>query len=470
MRSGHWLLVLRLAVLAALAASMALLIDYTTPAEAFCGADSACAKVRGSGYGYLFNGKVPVPAVGLAGFASLFLLSLWQDSAQARKLLVYAAGFGSAVAMVLIVMQVAVVRQLCWLCMVADVSAVVAASAALMLHRAHHSAPGGIQFKPWAVAAAGLIAVGAPAIWPRVKPQPPVPPPIAALYKPGKLNVVEFFDFQCPHCRRLHPTLMKLKAQYGDQVHFVRQNFPLDFHLEARPSAQGYVCARAQGKGEELAQELMTSEKIGALPARKAAQKLGLDLDKYDACVKDPATDQVIDAESQVLRDAGMQGLPTTYVGGRRLIGNQPEDVFADAFRRAEAEVKSGKQDTGVPAWAYASICFALVGLVGWFGRRESNDHELPGNVRNSPAEEAENHAPNESSNVGAEAIISLLGLFAGGFIGLLVSQYAPIFGGIATIGQPWSPARQSLIGTHVFAFSALGAVMGYFILRLRRG
>jgi len=360
--------------LIALAASMALLIDYTTPAEAFCGADSACAKVRGSGYGYLFEGKLPVPAIGLAGFAGLFLLSLWQDSAQARKLLVAAAGFGSAVAVALIVMQVAVVRQLCWLCMVVDVSAVVAGSAALMLHRAHHSAPGGVRFKPWAVAGAGLIAVAAPALWPRFKPQPPVPPGIAALYKPGKLNVVEFFDFQCPHCRRLHPTLIKLKAQYGDQVHFVRQNFPLDFHLEARPSARGYVCARAQGKGEELADALMSAEKIGALPARKAAQQLELDLDKYDACVKDPATDQTIDAESQVLRDAGMQGLPTTYVGGRRLIGNQPEDVFADAFRRAESEVKSGKQDTGVPAPAFAGLALLLFLGVGFAGRQRDGD------------------------------------------------------------------------------------------------
>ncbi len=48
--------------------------------------------------------------------------------------------------------------------------------------------------------------------------------------------------------------------------------------------------------------------------------------------------------------------------------------------------------------------------------------------------------------------------------LGLLSSQYFPVFGGIAALGMPWSPARQSIIGSHVLAFGATGAAIGVFI------
>ncbi|MCA9633204.1 MAG: thioredoxin domain-containing protein [Myxococcales bacterium] len=373
-------MLLRIATLLALAASMALLIDYTTPAEAFCGADSACAKVRGSGYGYLFNGSIPVPAVGLAGFASLYLLSLWKDSASGRKLLVYAASAGAAVGLFLIVLQVAVVKHLCWLCMVTDISAIVAGSASIMYSKAVGDAAAaeeqgrsvayGPDFAPWALALMGVIAVAAPALWPRFRPLPPVPPPIAALYAPDKINVVEFFDFECPHCRALHPKLTKAKEPYGEKVNFVRKNYPLAFHLNAKASALGHLCAREQGKGDEYAERMLENEPIGSIGATRTAKALGLDLEKFEACVQSADTQQALDKEMQILRDAEMVGLPTTYIGGRRIIGNQPEDVYVDALSRAEAELKSGEHESGVPAPVYALVCLVAFAGVAFAGRK----------------------------------------------------------------------------------------------------
>ena len=60
--------------------------------------------------------------------------------------------------------------------------------------------------------------------------------------------------------------------------------------------------------------------------------------------------------------------------------------------------------------------------------------------------------------------------LVAGVLFGVLLSQYSPIFGGIATAGAPWSPARQSLIGVHVFTGGGLGAGIGILIEWLKRG
>lgn len=61
-----------------------------------------------------------------------------------------------------------------------------------------------------------------------------------------------------------------------------------------------------------------------------------------------------------------------------------------------------------------------------------------------------------------------VFGLVVGAALGVPVSQYAPIFGGIATMGQPWSPARQSLLGVHVLAFALVGSGAGYLVTWLK--
>ena len=54
-----------------------------------------------------------------------------------------------------------------------------------------------------------------------------------------------------------------------------------------------------------------------------------------------------------------------------------------------------------------------------------------------------------------------------GGIVGLLVSQYFPIFGGVITVGRiapPWTPHLRTVIGPHVFAFAATGASIGVLV------
>jgi hypothetical protein len=65
------------------------------------------------------------------------------------------------------------------------------------------------------------------------------------------------------------------------------------------------------------------------------------------------------------LIDDGLQGLPTTFVGAQTIIGAQPEEVFRDAFDRAER----GEGDSGIPAPAYWLTVFALAASVAWGGR-----------------------------------------------------------------------------------------------------
>ncbi|NIP99362.1 MAG: thioredoxin domain-containing protein, partial [Nitrospinaceae bacterium] len=63
-----------------------------------------------------------------------------------------------------------------------------------------------------------------------------------------KVFVLEYSDFQCPFCRRVQPTLKKLRKRYASKVQFGYRHFPLPFHKQAVRLAEAVECARDQGR------------------------------------------------------------------------------------------------------------------------------------------------------------------------------------------------------------------------------
>ena len=96
-------------------------------------------------------------------------------------------------------------------------------------------------------------------------------------YRPGKINVVEFADFECPACRRFSGILKDALASCGDRVHFVRLNKPLDMHPYAPDLARAYVCGQAQKVVEPMADALFATQDMTPAGIDKLAQTLGLD-------------------------------------------------------------------------------------------------------------------------------------------------------------------------------------------------
>ena len=391
MRSVHaagWMIALRVSVLVALATSAALLVDYTSFNPAFCSPGSGCASVRASGFGYVAG--VPVPLLGLLGFGLLYVLSL-SKSAGAKRWIAPTATAGGAIAILLILLQAVVIGHICAYCVVVDVAGIAAGAAALGYGRAGGSRiVNGEVLPSFSWIALGAIAIGAPLIWPKVRPKPNVPPAIQAFYVAGKINVVEFADFQCPFCRMLHPQLKAITRDYPGQVNFVRMNMPLDRHPHAMDAARAYVCAAEQGKGEEMADALFETEELSVASNRRLAVQMALDADKFDACVKDPKTEAGIRKEAQILRKAGFQGLPTTYVGNEMIVGAQGEEVFREAFDRAA----KGAGNTGVPGWAFLLGVVVLAGAAVGIGRMRSDDDGAAGEPQGAKAKAAKKGEP----------------------------------------------------------------------------
>ncbi len=385
MRPSSWLFLTRTSICVALAASAALYVHYLDPADSgFCGLQSGCEAARRSGFSYFLGSRfVSLPLFALVAFGALLAASLrceapspapanpgggWSSLWHRPALALFAAsGLGAAGALILIAYQAFVLGAYCWLCLIVDGAAIFAAIAAFFLARGARS-PGPVQtpFTPGAWLGLGALAVVAPLGWSWVKPAPPLPPAIEALYEPGKLNVVEFVDFECPHCRRLHSTLSPMLAEYGERVHFVRQHRPLPQHEHAQHAARAAICADAQGQGEAMA-NLLFSIELSPESITKSAEALRLDPLRFDTCMNSDAPMTTLAEHAARLPDEELEGLPTTYVGAKRLLGVPSGAALRDAFERAGGEAPFAPSG---PLFVLAIL--ALASLIGVFGRRSA--------------------------------------------------------------------------------------------------
>ena len=362
-------------MLVALLGSSALTIDYLSPVPSFCGATSGCGTVQRSGWGYLGSAHVPLPALGLVGFTAVLTLSLLPGLR--RRAAAPVALAGGLLAAALLAVQWLVVHAFCVLCVTVDTAAVVAALAGAFVVFSRSNDTANIEFalapsssepfKDGTWIALGVIAVTAPLLWPSLRPLPDVPQEIAAHYLPGKINVVEFVDFECPFCRLYQPELKKVSAEFGDRVHLVRLDLPLAMHPFARGAARAHVCAVARGRGEELANALFVAEDLSVPGLLKLGASVGLDPKELEACMNLPATDREVAKSEELLTRLGLlQGLPTTFVGAKMIVGAVEAPALREAFEQAAAGAKHG-----VPAPLYGGAIALAAAASLWFGRRD---------------------------------------------------------------------------------------------------
>ena len=151
------------------------------------------------------------------------------------------------------------------------------------------------------------------------------------------VTVMVFDDFQCPYCARLVPMIEKVMETYPTQVRVVFKHFPLSMHKFARQAAIASIAARNQGKFWQLHDQLFANyNQLNEEKIRELAASVGLDMERFDKDIANPALQQEIAADLQLGTDSGVRGTPAVYINGVQL-----KDRSLAGFRKAiDAELK----------------------------------------------------------------------------------------------------------------------------------
>jgi len=159
----------------------------------------------------------------------------------------------------------------------------------------------------------------------------------------GKVTLVEFLDFECEACGAAYPFIEQLRKQYDGKVTFVVRYFPIPSHKNANNAAYAAESAGRQGKFEEMYKRLYDtqtewgeSQDSKAALFRTYAEDLRLDLDTYDADVKNPEVAARVQKDIDDGTKLGVSGTPTFYLNGQRLIPSNTEE-FIQAIDEALA-------------------------------------------------------------------------------------------------------------------------------------
>jgi len=133
-------------------------------------------------------------------------------------------------------------------------------------------------------------------------------------------TLVEYGDFECPHCGMAYLILRQLEREVGSQLRVVFRNFPISSsHPHAAKAAEAAEAAGAQGRFWEMHDLLFENQQRLDRPDLDSyAERLGLDHDRFGRELDDDFwADKVREHFMSGVR-SGVNGTPTFFINGRR--------------------------------------------------------------------------------------------------------------------------------------------------------
>jgi protein-disulfide isomerase len=182
--------------------------------------------------------------------------------------------------------------------------------------------------------------------------------------KASKVVVVNFDDFECPFCSRMHQTLFpEILKEYGDRVTFIYKDYPMvDLHPWATHAAVDANCLAAQNgdaywdfadyihaNQKEVNDEKTPSARFDELDkiTMLQGQKHALDVAKLQACIK--AQDETaVKASTKQGETIGVDATPTLFINGDKVEGALP-------IATVRAALDQALKDANVPVPEHAA-------------------------------------------------------------------------------------------------------------------
>ncbi|HEX6852218.1 MAG TPA: thioredoxin domain-containing protein [Candidatus Polarisedimenticolaceae bacterium] len=153
----------------------------------------------------------------------------------------------------------------------------------------------------------------------------------------ARVTLVEYGDYECPHCGRAHPVVREVQRRMGNRLRFVFRNFPLgEIHPHAVRAAEAAEAAASQGKFWEMHHAIFEHQAhLTEGDLVRYAEGLGLDSVRLrEELDRGVHTARVAADFSSGVR-SGVNGTPTFFINGVRYDASWDLASLLSALERA---------------------------------------------------------------------------------------------------------------------------------------
>lgn len=150
----------------------------------------------------------------------------------------------------------------------------------------------------------------------------------------GRVTIVEFFDYQCIHCKKMAPTLATLMKKDSD-LRVIYKEFPI-FGKSSEMASRAALAAGMQGKYQAMHEALMKIEKrLDEKTVMDTAKSIGLDLKKLKKDMDSTQVSEILENNRLIAEKLHLMGTPAFIVGatpnGQFKQGSEPSFVPGEA-------------------------------------------------------------------------------------------------------------------------------------------
>ena len=169
---------------------------------------------------------------------------------------------------------------------------------------------------------------------------------------PGKIEVIEFFWYGCPHCYDFEPLLNPWVKKLPKDVQFRR--IPAIFNDEWEKSARAYYTLEAIGEGERLHKPLFDAVHTGSRlkVANEAALtewlgKQGVDTKKFAAAYRSFSVEGKLKRAAQLTQTYKLEGVPAIAVNGKYVVMTDNIKSFDQMLAVTDYLVEQSRKKAG---------------------------------------------------------------------------------------------------------------------------
>ena len=153
----------------------------------------------------------------------------------------------------------------------------------------------------------------------------------------GDVTIVEFFDYRCPYCKQVQPSLQALLDQ-DRKLRFVYKEMPV-LGAPSVTAAHAALAARLQGKYEHFHSAMMaTKGQITDEVVYQVAGSVGLDVDRLKHDMTAPEIEQAVKANLALAKALDIRGTPGFIIGDHIV----PGAIDLDALKELVADTRKG--------------------------------------------------------------------------------------------------------------------------------